>query len=100
MAAIVHHGGAGTTMAATRSGMPQVIVPQIADQPYWAGRVADLGIGVAHAGAVATVESLSAALALALKPETRVSARVVAGMLRGDGAEVAAKRLVGMFGGD
>ncbi|BAV98549.1 glycosyltransferase [Lysobacter enzymogenes] len=99
VAAIVHHGGAGTTMAATRSGRPQVVVPQIADQPYWAGRVADLGIGVAHAGPVATVESLSAALAAALKPEMRVSAGVVAGMVRGDGAEVAAKRLVAMFGG-
>ena len=99
VAAIVHHGGAGTTVAATRSGRPQVVVPQIADQPYWAGRVADLGIGVAHAGPVATVESLSAALATALRPEMRVSAGVVAGMVRGDGAEVAAKRLVEMFGG-
>ncbi|QQP99517.1 glycosyltransferase [Lysobacter enzymogenes] len=100
MAAIVHHGGAGTTMAATRSGTPQVIVPQIADQPYWAGRVADLGIGVAHAGPVASVESLSAALATALMPRTRVRAEVVAGMVRGDGAAVAAKRLIDEVGGD
>lgn len=99
MAAIVHHGGAGTTMAATRSGTPQVVVPQIADQPYWAGRVADLGIGVAHAGAGASVESLSAALAQALKPQTRVRAKVVAGMVRSDGAAVAAKRLVELYGG-
>jgi vancomycin aglycone glucosyltransferase len=44
-AAIVHHGGAGTTHTATRSGTPQVVVPQLVDQPYWASRVAALGIG-------------------------------------------------------
>lgn len=99
MAAVVHHGGAGTTTAAARSGAPQVVVPQIGDQPYWAGRVADLGIGVAHDGPVATEESLSAVLATALKAETRASAKAVAGMVRGDGAEVAAKRLVEMLGG-
>jgi len=30
--------GAGTTTTAARAGAPQVVVPQIADQPYWAGR--------------------------------------------------------------
>ena len=59
MAAVVHHGGAGTTTTATRSGAPQVIVPQIVDQPYWAARVAGLGVGVAHDGATPTLESLS-----------------------------------------
>ena len=50
VAAAVHHGGAGTTTTAARAGAPQVVVPQMADQPYWAGRVADLGIGAAHDG--------------------------------------------------
>ena len=36
VAAVVHHGGAGTTTTATRAGAAQVVVPQIADQPYWA----------------------------------------------------------------
>jgi hypothetical protein len=35
VAAVVHHGGAGTTTTATRAGAPQVVVPQWADQPYW-----------------------------------------------------------------
>ena len=48
VAAVVHHGGAGTTTTAARAGAPQVVVPQMADQPYWAGRVADLGTGTAH----------------------------------------------------
>ncbi len=49
---------------------PQVVVPQIADQPYWAGRVAALGIGVAHDGANPTSESLSVALETALAPDS------------------------------
>ena len=44
-AAIVHHGGAGTTTNAARSGVPQVLVPHIADQFYWARRVNLLGLG-------------------------------------------------------
>ncbi|WP_159930471.1 MULTISPECIES: glycosyltransferase [Nocardia] len=94
VAAVVHHGGAGTTTTAARAGAPQVIVPQIADQPYWATRVAELGIGVAHEGSTPTVDSLPAALATALAPETRTRARTVAGAIRADGATVAAKLLL------
>jgi vancomycin aglycone glucosyltransferase len=45
IAAVVHHGGAGTTTAAARAGRPQVIVPHILDQFYWGRRVEVLGIG-------------------------------------------------------
>lgn len=45
-AAVVHHGGAGTTTNALRSGVPQVVVPHLADQFYWGRRVSELGIGV------------------------------------------------------
>ncbi len=95
VAAVVHHGGAGTTTAAARAGTPQVLVPQMGDQPYWAGRVAGLGIGAAHDGPAPTTESLSAALAVALTPETRARARAVAGSIRPDGATVAANLLLG-----
>jgi UDP:flavonoid glycosyltransferase YjiC (YdhE family) len=44
-AAIVHHGGAGTTTTAARSGVPQIVVPHGADQYYWASRVHGLGLG-------------------------------------------------------
>jgi vancomycin aglycone glucosyltransferase len=44
-AAIVHHGGAGTTSTAARAGVPQVIVPHLADQFYWARRVSLMGLG-------------------------------------------------------
>lgn len=45
VAAIVHHGGAGTTTAAARAGVPQLVVPHLVDQYYWAERVAELGLG-------------------------------------------------------
>jgi vancomycin aglycone glucosyltransferase len=94
VAVVVHHGGAGTTTTAARAGAPQVVVPQMADQPYFAGRVAELGIGTAHDGPTPTTESLSAALSTALTPETRARAAAVAGTIRTDGAKVAAKLLL------
>jgi UDP:flavonoid glycosyltransferase YjiC (YdhE family) len=45
VAAVVHHGGAGTTTAAARAGVPQVVLPHILDQFYWAHRVDRLGLG-------------------------------------------------------
>jgi len=94
VAAVVHHGGAGTTTTATRAGVPQVVVPQWADQPYWASRVADLGIGAAHDVQAPTTESLSAALRTVLTPQTRARATAVAGTIRTDGATVAANLLL------
>jgi vancomycin aglycone glucosyltransferase len=94
VAAVVHHGGAGTTTAAARAGSPQVVVPQIADQPYWASRVRDLGIGSAHDGPTPTAESLSVALEAALSPGARARALTVASTIRSDGAMRAAKLLL------
>lgn len=45
MAAVVHHGGAGTTASGLRAGVPTVVVPFFGDQPFWGQRVADLGVG-------------------------------------------------------
>ncbi|NUW44533.1 glycosyltransferase [Nonomuraea rhodomycinica] len=65
-AAVVHHGGAGTTAAALAAGRPQVVCPFVADQPFWAARM--------HAAGVAprpqpqrrlTPEGLAAAITLA-----------------------------------
>jgi vancomycin aglycone glucosyltransferase len=95
VAAVVHHGGAGTTTTAALAGAPQVVVPQIVDQPHWARRVAELGIGAAHAGPVPTIESLASALGMALAPETRTRATMIATQVRTDGAMVAARRLLG-----
>jgi vancomycin aglycone glucosyltransferase len=98
VAAVVHHGGAGTTTTAALAGAPQVVIPQGADQLYWAGRVADLGIGFPHIGPIPTFDTLSAALTTILTPETRARASAVAGTIRTDGATVAARLLVDAVG--
>ena len=45
MAAVVHHGGAGTTAAGLRAGVPSVIIPFMGDQHFWGKRVFELGAG-------------------------------------------------------
>jgi UDP:flavonoid glycosyltransferase YjiC (YdhE family) len=45
MAAVVHHGGAGTTGAGLRAGKPSILTPHFADQPFWGMRVYERGVG-------------------------------------------------------
>jgi UDP:flavonoid glycosyltransferase YjiC (YdhE family) len=45
MAAVVHHGGAGTTGAGLRAGVPSIITPFFGDQPFWGHKVYNLGVG-------------------------------------------------------
>jgi len=45
MAAVVHHGGVGTTAAGLRAGIPSITVPFFGDQPFWGRRIAELGVG-------------------------------------------------------
>jgi glycosyltransferase GtfC/desvancosaminyl-vancomycin vancosaminetransferase/vancomycin aglycone glucosyltransferase len=94
VAAVIHVGSAGTTHVAAGAGVPQIVIPQYTDQPYYADRVAELGIGVAHDGPTPTFESLSAALVVALAPETRARAFEVARKISADGAAVAAELLL------
>ena len=93
VAAIVHHGGAGTTTSAALSGTPQVIVPQMYDQSYWAQRVHDLGIGVAHPRGAPALDTLTTALRTALEPSVVATARAFGAKVRTDGALRAAARL-------
>lgn len=96
VAAVVHHGGAGTTTASARAGAPQVVIPQHYDQHYWAQRVRTLGVGVAHAGSTPTTASLTSALGAALHRDVSARARAVAAAVRGDGARIAAQRVCGL----
>ncbi|MCK2214808.1 glycosyltransferase [Actinomadura sp. ATCC 31491] len=96
VAAVVHHGGAGTTTAAARAGAPQVVLPQLYDQHYWAGRVQELGIGAAHPPGVPSAGSLTAALDCALKPDVAARAQALAGKMRDDGARTAARHLLAL----
>lgn len=93
VAAVIHHGGAGTTTAAAKAGAPQVVIPQIVDQPYWASRVAALGIGTAHEGPMPTVDTLTACLDASLRSDIQARARKVAVKIT-DGAPKAAELIV------
>jgi sterol 3beta-glucosyltransferase len=67
MAAVVHHGGAGTTAAGLRAGVPTVICPFFGDQPFWGRRVAALGAGPQPIPQRRlTVEALRAAMSAAV----------------------------------
>jgi vancomycin aglycone glucosyltransferase len=94
VAAVVHHGGAGTTTIAALAGAPQVVVPQIYDQHYFAQRVRELGIGAAHAPGAPATESLTAARESALAPGVAAAAGALAAKVARDGTRIAAERLM------
>ena len=41
---VIHHGGAGTTAAACRAGVPSIVIPHLADQPYWGCTLRKIGV--------------------------------------------------------
>ncbi|KEQ03225.1 glycosyltransferase [Pseudorhizobium pelagicum] len=95
VAAVIHHGGAGTTYAAARARTPQVVVPQSAsDQYFWADRVSALGIGIKIDGAAPSTTSLSHAIAIVLSDSMRNLARDVSARMRADGAAQAARTIL------
>lgn len=62
-AAVVHHGGAGTTAAGLKAGIPTIVVPFFSDQPFWGQRIAKLGVGTKPIEQKElTVEKLSTAI--------------------------------------
>ncbi|MCU1535923.1 MAG: hypothetical protein JWP82_274 [Humibacillus sp.] len=94
-AVIVHHGGAGTTAAAVRAGVPQVVVPHAADQPYWGRRMADLGVaGPPVARKDLTPARLAAALDVALSQAARSAAYDLGVRVRAEDGAGDAARLV------
>jgi len=92
VAAAVHHSGAGTT-AASRAGVPQVVIPQMSDQPCFADRVQQLGRGTAFTDSP-TSDNLRGALEHALGVECITSAHTVSATGKTDGALIAAQRLL------
>ncbi len=81
VAAVVHHGGAGTTASALRAGVPQVIIPHIADQFHHAHRLAALGIAppgirIKRLTAERLGQAIDASLALPAGPRLAASARL------------------------
>jgi UDP:flavonoid glycosyltransferase YjiC (YdhE family) len=79
--AIVHHGGAGTTAAGMRAGIPTLILWVGADQPIWATQVKRLKVGTSRRFSSTTRDSLLVALRSVLAPQYVTRAREVAARL-------------------
>ncbi|MFC4128127.1 glycosyltransferase [Nocardia rhizosphaerae] len=95
--AVVHHGGAGTTAAALRAGVPQVICSVQADQPYWGQALSRLGVAATLPAGALTEARLHALLDTVSAAEVRRRAATQAARLRTDGvarAAVAVESLV------
>lgn len=86
MAAVVHHGGAGTTAAGLRAGKPTVVLPFFGDQPFWGGRVHALGAGPAPIPQKRlTVDGLAAAIRqAATDPGMRAAAERLGAAIRSE----------------
>jgi sterol 3beta-glucosyltransferase len=86
VAAVVHHGGAGTTGAGLRFGVPSVITPVLADQPSWAQVVHRLGTGPAPIPFEAlTAERLADGIGKAVgDPMIRKRAAAIGEQIRGE----------------
>lgn len=76
--ALVHHGGAGTTAAGLRSGVPALVLWIGAEQPIWAAQVKRLEVGTAQRFSSVTPDRLATGLGTALAPRCRENARRVA----------------------
>jgi vancomycin aglycone glucosyltransferase len=97
VAAVVHHGGAGTTHTAAAAGRVQVVLPHHYDQFSWGERVEALGIGVhAAEGRPVAAERVRALLEAALAPERVARAAELGPRIVRDGARVAAERILGV----
>ncbi|MCX6065831.1 MAG: glycosyltransferase [Chloroflexi bacterium] len=93
MAVVVHHGGAGTTAAGLRAGVPSIVIPHGNDQFAWAQRVYELGVAARPISRKKlTAENLAEAIRFVLKSEVREAAKVLGAKIREEnGAETAAK---------
>lgn len=92
--AIVHHGGAGTTGAAVRSGRPMVVCPVFADQPFWARRVEELGVGRTLRLREFTAERLEQALRQIMDNGVRGRAERLGALLRQEDGLATAVRVI------
>jgi sterol 3beta-glucosyltransferase len=96
MAAVVHHGGAGTTAASLRAGVPSVVTPYSNDQFAWGRRVFELGAGSKPIPRKnLTAEKLSDAIKFALTKEISDESKNLGKKIQSEnGAEAAAKIII------
>ncbi|RBR07234.1 uncharacterized protein FIESC28_10733 [Fusarium coffeatum] len=85
VAAVIHHGGAGTTACGLRNGKPTTIIPFFGDQPFWGQMVANAGAGphpIPHARL--NVMNLSEAIGYCLSQKASDAARAIADRMAGE----------------
>ena len=99
MAAVVHHGGAGTTAAGLRAGKPSVVCPFTGDQPLWGQVIHKLGAGPRQVPQRdLTVEALAEAMRVATTDETvRAKAKLLGTKIRAEDGVAKAVRAVAGF---
>ena len=85
VSAAIHHGGAGTTAASLRAGLPTTIMPFLGDQPFWGRRVEQLGVGPrALDRKTLSIESIAEAIFAMEAPVMRQSAEAVGIAIRAE----------------
>ena len=95
---VIHHGGAGTTAAGLYAGVPNIVVPFIADQPFWGRRVALLGAGPAPIPVKKlTTKTLIRALVESESSIIRARAKAVGCALRAEDGPVTAVKLIEQY---
>lgn len=101
-AAVVHHGGAGTTAAGIRCGKPTVVVPFFGDQPFWGSMVYKAGAGPQPVPfKKLTAEILAESISMALGPETQARAQELGAKISHEkGAEVGAETFLAGLAGE
>jgi UDP:flavonoid glycosyltransferase YjiC (YdhE family) len=88
--AVVHHGGAGTTAAGLRAGVPTLILYRAGDQPLWGAAVKRLKVGTTRRFVATTQKTLVADLRTILAPQTVARARELATRMTKPATSVAA----------
>ena len=91
-AAVVHHGGAGTTQAATAAGCPSVVVEHASDQPLWGAVLHRQGLAprVLHRRSITAVKLARAVRAVLATPAMAERARTIGARMAGeDGVKTA-----------
>jgi sterol 3beta-glucosyltransferase len=97
MAAVVHHGGAGTTAAGLRAGIPSIIISGGNDTPAWGRRVFELGVGAKPImRKKLTAENLAEAIQFALTVNVRQAAQDLGTKIQSErGTETAVAVILG-----
>ena len=95
---VIHHGGAGTTAAGLRAGIPNIVVPFMADQPFWGRRVHAIGAGPKPLRVKSlSVKNLVRAITEAADDSLRTRARAMGQQIRNEDGVGVAVKLIAKF---